>query len=260
MTDEQQIRDLIERWATAVHDGDTPTVLADHAPDIVMFDVPPPEQGVRGIDAYCETWPGFFEWQASRAVFEIESLHVTAGADVAFAFALLRCGTPEQFERKPEQRLRLTIGLRKVDGRWTVTHEHHSFADATGSPEVFAAEVRAVYEQWFDLTAAKDLDGLLKHIAPDIVSYEHAGPLQHIGIDDVREVCRRGLESSPGRIDFDIPDLTVQANSGLAVAWGLDRIFADGVESRSRGTRVFERRNGQWQMVHQHLSIPLTGE
>ena len=258
MTDEQQVRDLIERWATAVHDGDLPAVLADHAPDIVMFDVPPPEQGVRGIDAYRQTWPPFFEWQASGAVFEIKSLDVTAGADVAFAFALLRCGTPEQFERKPEQRLRLTIGLRKAAGRWTITHEHHSFADATGSPDVSAAEVRAVHEQWSGLTAAKDLDGLMEHIAPDIVSYEHAAPLQHIGIDDVREVCRRGLESSPGRIDFDIPDLTVHADGDLAVAWGLDRIFADGAESRSRGTRVFERRNGQWQMVHQHRSIPVT--
>jgi ketosteroid isomerase-like protein len=106
-------------------------VLADHAPDIVMFDVPPPEQGVRGIDAYRETWPEFFEYQASGAVFELESLEVTAGADVAFAFALLRCGTAEEFERTPERRLRLTIGLRKTAGRWTVTHEHHSFADAT---------------------------------------------------------------------------------------------------------------------------------
>jgi uncharacterized protein (TIGR02246 family) len=260
MTDEQQIRDLIERWATAVHDGDMHTVLADHAPGIVMFDVPPPEQGVRGIDAYRETWPGFFEWQASGAVFEIESLEITAGADVAFAFALLRCGTPEQFERNPGQRLRLTIGLRKAGGRWTVTHEHHSFADATGAPEVSAAEVRAVYQQWFDRTAAKDLDGLLEHIAPDIVSYEEAGALQYIGIDDVREMCRRGLESSPARIDFDVPELTVHVNGDLAVAWGLDRISAGGVESRARGTRVFERRDGGWQMVHQHRSIPATGE
>ena len=135
MTGEQQIRDLIERWASAVHDGDLTTVLADHAPDIVMFDVPPPEQGVRGIEAYRETWPGFFEWQASGAVFEIESLAVTAGADVAFAVALLRCGTPADFDHNPEHRLRLTIGLTKVDGRWTVTHEHHSFADATGSSD-----------------------------------------------------------------------------------------------------------------------------
>jgi uncharacterized protein (TIGR02246 family) len=131
MTDEQQIRTLIERWAAAVHEGDMATVLADHDPGILMFDVPPPEQGVRGIDAYRETWPGFFAWQASGAVFEIESLDVTAGGDVAFASALLRCGTPEQFEREPEQRLRLTIGLRKADGRWAVTHEHHSFADAS---------------------------------------------------------------------------------------------------------------------------------
>jgi uncharacterized protein (TIGR02246 family) len=129
VTDEEQIRTLIERWAAAVHEGDMATVLADHAPDILMFDVPPPEQGVRGIDAYRETWPGFFAWQASGAVFEIESLDVTAGPDVAFVSALLRCGTPEQLEREPEQRLRLTIGLRKADDRWAVTHEHHSFAD-----------------------------------------------------------------------------------------------------------------------------------
>jgi uncharacterized protein (TIGR02246 family) len=132
MTDEQQIRDLIEVWATAVHAGDLPAVLANHAPDIVMFDVPPPERGVRGIDAYRDTWPGFFEWQSSGAVFEIESLDVTAGPEVAFAFALLRCGTRADFERDPEQRLRLTIGLNKVDDRWVVTHEHHSFADKTG--------------------------------------------------------------------------------------------------------------------------------
>jgi uncharacterized protein (TIGR02246 family) len=127
VTDEKQIRDLIERWARAVHDGDLPTVLADHAPEIVMFDVPPPEQGVRGLDAYRDTWPGFFEWQAAGAIFEIESLEVTAGDDVAFAIALLRCGTVAELEREPERRLRLTIGLRKVGGRWTVTHEHHSF-------------------------------------------------------------------------------------------------------------------------------------
>ncbi len=133
MTDEQHIRELIQRWAEAVHVGDLQTVLADHAPDIVMFDVPPPEQGVRGIDAYRATWPGFFGWQAAGAVFQIESLEVAAGVDVAFAFALLRCGTAEDFERRPEQRLRLTVGLRKVDDgtRWVVTHEHHSFADPT---------------------------------------------------------------------------------------------------------------------------------
>ncbi len=111
-----------------------------------MFDVPPPQRGVRGLDAYRDTWPGFFEWQTSGAVFEIESLDVTPGVDVAFAFALLRCRTPA-FERDPQHRLRLTIGLRKVDDRWVVTHEHHSFADATGSPGVSAAEHGTTHER-----------------------------------------------------------------------------------------------------------------
>jgi ketosteroid isomerase-like protein len=75
--DEEQIRTLIERWADAVHRGDLPEVLADHADDIVMFDVPPPYQGLRGLDAYRAAWPPFFRWQASAASFEIESLEVT---------------------------------------------------------------------------------------------------------------------------------------------------------------------------------------
>jgi ketosteroid isomerase-like protein len=54
---------------------------------------------------------------------------VTADGDVAFAWALLRCGTPDELERDPAARLRLTIGLRRQSGRWIVTHEHHSFPD-----------------------------------------------------------------------------------------------------------------------------------
>ena len=42
--------------------------------------------------------------------------------------ALLRCGTADEFRENPNRRLRLTIGLQKRDGRWVVTHEHHSFA------------------------------------------------------------------------------------------------------------------------------------
>jgi uncharacterized protein (TIGR02246 family) len=126
-----QIRTLIENWATAVHRGDLDAVLADHSDDIVMFDVPPPEDGVRGIAAYRETWPPFFTWQRQGASFEIVSLDIAAGEDVAFAYALLRCGTPEELERDPSNRLRLTVGLRRDGDHWVVTHEHHSFPDKT---------------------------------------------------------------------------------------------------------------------------------
>ncbi|MGA6153741.1 nuclear transport factor 2 family protein [Stenotrophomonas sp. NPDC087984] len=170
--DSEQIRALIERWAAAVHRGGLTEVTADHADDIVMFDVPPPYKGVRGLAAYRKVWPPFFAWQAQGACFEIEELEVTAGEDVAFAFALLRCGTEEELAERPEFRMRLTLGLRKEEGRWAVAHEHHSFPDLHGPDEQAQAEreVRAVHQHWFDRTATKDLDGLMSHIAEDIVS------------------------------------------------------------------------------------------
>lgn len=174
VSDEREIRELIERWAAAVHAGDLDGVADQHAEDILMFDVPPPEEGVRGMDAYRATWPGFLGWQAAG-------------------------------------------------------------------------------------TAAKDLDGLMAHIAPDVVSYEQGGRMAYTGVDEVREVCREGPASAPGRIDFDIPDLAVRVSGDLAVAWGLDRVVADGAAADSRGTRVFERPDGEWQMIHQHLSVPAEG-
>jgi ketosteroid isomerase-like protein len=57
MSHEAAIRELITRWAEAVHMGDLDAVLAEHDPDIVMFDVPPPYDGLRGIEQYRDSWP-----------------------------------------------------------------------------------------------------------------------------------------------------------------------------------------------------------
>ncbi len=265
-SNEEQIRTLIERWAEAVHVGDLDGVLADHAEDIVMFDVPPPQQGVRGLDAYRESWPPFFRWQAQGASFEIESLDVTAGDDIAFAYALLRCGTEEDFADEPDRRLRLTLGLCRQDGRWIIAHEHHSFplGDSAAEPDGVAAEdeLRRLHQRWFDATAAKDLDALMNPIAADIVSYEHDQPLQHVGVRAVREVCQAGLEAAgDGAVQWDVPDQKIVVGGDLAVAWGLNRVRVTPpggrrVDSWSRGTRVFARRDGAWRLIHQHLSYP----
>lgn len=54
---------------------------------------------------------------ASGAAFELQSVEVTAGVDVAFAPALLRCGTPQELAAAPDTRLRITFGLRKQGDR-----------------------------------------------------------------------------------------------------------------------------------------------
>ena len=122
---EAEIRELIENWARAVRAKNIDGILANHAPEILMFDVPPPSQS-KGIEAYKKTWDFFFAWARDSGVFDIKELDVTAGDEVAFATALMRCAGTEVNGDKLELDFRLTVGLRKIDGRWTVTHEHHS--------------------------------------------------------------------------------------------------------------------------------------
>ena len=124
-TDRAEIRDLIENWARAVRSKNLDGILADHSPEMLMFDVPPPIQS-KGLEAYQKTWDVFFSWSQDSGVFNIEEMDITAGDDVAFVTALMRCGGTESNGEKVELQFRLTIGLRKINGRWTVMHEHHS--------------------------------------------------------------------------------------------------------------------------------------
>ena len=119
------IRNVVESWTAAVRRRDFGGILQNHSSDIVMFDVPPPFQS-RGIEAYKKTWDLFFAWSSDSIVFDITEMSITAGKDVAFVVATMRCDEPGPKGERKGLDFRLTMGLRKIDGRWTITHEHHS--------------------------------------------------------------------------------------------------------------------------------------
>ena len=123
--DEAAVRDLIETWADAVRRRDYAGILRSHSADFVMFDVPPPFKSV-GLEAYRKTWDVFFSWSSGPVRFEIQEMGVTAGADVAFAFATMGCAGPGSDGRPEPLDFRLTMCLKKIDGRWIIAHEHHS--------------------------------------------------------------------------------------------------------------------------------------
>jgi ketosteroid isomerase-like protein len=123
--DAQAIRGLVERWAQAVRDHDYDAIVLDHDADIVMFDVPPPIRS-RGIDAYRKSWDLFFTVHRRSDAFDVLELEVTAGHDVAFAVAMMRCEGTHDGAEKYMLDFRLTVGLRKMGDRWRVMHEHHS--------------------------------------------------------------------------------------------------------------------------------------
>ena len=120
ISNEEQIRRLVNEWAKAVRARDINGALAHHAKDMVMFDVPLPLQS-KGIEAYRKTWELFFDSNpGGKGSFELRELKITAEDRVAFCHALLITGGG-----KP--RGRLTIGLKKIRGKWMIVHEHHSY-------------------------------------------------------------------------------------------------------------------------------------
>jgi uncharacterized protein (TIGR02246 family) len=123
--DESEIRVLIERWTKAVRDKNMDGILACHSADVLMFDVPPPFES-RGIAAYRETWDLFYSSQPEPIAFDIQRMEIVAGADVAFVAALMQCTDPEKKRERAKLDFRVTVGLRKIEGRWTILHEHHS--------------------------------------------------------------------------------------------------------------------------------------
>jgi ketosteroid isomerase-like protein len=121
--DEIEIRELLENWADAVRSIDMDRILANHADDMVMFDVPEPLQSL-GMEAYRATWDLFFQYsKGGPGSFNLSEMKVTASEQVAFVTAILSIY---------DSPLRLTVGLRKESGGWLIAHEHHSYAARIG--------------------------------------------------------------------------------------------------------------------------------
>jgi len=122
--EEIQIRELVENWAKAVRERDIDKILAHHADDMVMYDVPPPFKSV-GLDAYRKTWDMFFEF-TKPGVFDIGELNIVCDENVAFCFAAMKCADKSSSTEFVDLDFRLTIGLKKIGDQWTIVHEHHS--------------------------------------------------------------------------------------------------------------------------------------
>ena len=90
-----------------------------------MFDVPPSFSS-RGLQAYLATWERFSSWSEKPVAFDFHDVKIIAGRDVAFATAAGRCAGADPNGKREELEFRLTMCLRKIDGRWRVVHEHHA--------------------------------------------------------------------------------------------------------------------------------------
>jgi ketosteroid isomerase-like protein len=124
-TAEAQIRRLLDDHAEALRTKDITGSLAHYAPGVLSFDVVDPLR-YHGIDAVrlrLETWVSSFRGPIE---YEMRDLRITTGDEVAFCHSLNHVSATTMDGTPLDMWWRVTVGLRRIDGKWLVTHEHAS--------------------------------------------------------------------------------------------------------------------------------------
>ncbi|MBI4543291.1 MAG: SgcJ/EcaC family oxidoreductase [Gemmatimonadetes bacterium] len=125
--DEQAIRELYDRYEAAVEARDVDAVMALYVPgeSLVAFDAFPPRQ-YQGAAAYRKAYEGFFAAFPGPLTDSVIEMRITASDSLAFAHGVDRWVVTGSDGKPVEMVLRWTNGLRKVDGKWLIAHEHVS--------------------------------------------------------------------------------------------------------------------------------------
>ncbi len=125
--DDVQIREVMREREKAMRGRDAERIVSRYAPEMVKFDLAPP---LRHSGAQLRDVTGLRGWFSGfdgPIDYEIRDLAVRAGDDVAYCHSLNRlAATPHGAEEGFELWFRSTVCLRKIDGRWQITHEHDS--------------------------------------------------------------------------------------------------------------------------------------
>jgi uncharacterized protein (TIGR02246 family) len=129
MTSKQQqadlaaIRAMIGEWSRAVEAKDADAIVKDYTPETVLFDVTHPAVGADAIKA---VWQHCFPYFPDKFRSEHQDLVIEVAGDVAFVYGFHRF-VPEPADHPSGKfKMRVTVGLRRIDGKWRVLHEHVS--------------------------------------------------------------------------------------------------------------------------------------
>jgi ketosteroid isomerase-like protein len=107
----------------------------------------------------------------------------------------------------------------------------------------------------------KDVDRLMAFYAPDVTAFDVRPPLHTRGARGYRQNFERWFAAFEGPLGFEFKDLRVAPGESTAFCHYLALVYGSRADGRSsgywvRGTTCFERRDGQWLVTHEHISMP----
>jgi uncharacterized protein (TIGR02246 family) len=128
-------------------------------------------------------------------------------------------------------------------------------------------DIKALEDRFVAAFKAKDVDAIMKVYAPDqtMVVFDVVPPRQYVGAAAYRKDWQTFFDSLDGPITFEVSDLDGVADRNLAYSHSIQHVAGTDKQGRKldltvRVTHVYKKVHGRWQIIHDHVSVPVNLE
>lgn len=159
----------------------------------------------------------------------------------------------QEFEDFPEDVQQAAAGFQEMQG-----------SDTTMAPESVHIDNEAQISQLISdqqrAICAKDVDQIMSRYAAEVILFDVKPPFQTQGKDAVRQLWEDCLPYFPDAFEVETKDLTIAVNDNLATAHWLFRFKGEqdhpAMQMWMRATTACQKNQGNWQILHEHISVP----
>lgn len=146
------------------------------------------------------------------------------------------------------------------------------FALALGAPGSARAqddtkaekELRAIGARWADAFRHKDADAIIKFYVPgdSLVVFDVIPPRQYVGSEAYRQDFKSFFDTFKGPLKLEVSDYFVSARGGMGYARSIQHVVGRDTNGQRmdftvRSTDCFQKIDGKWYIVHEHVSVPV---
>jgi len=125
-------------------------------------------------------------------------------------------------------------------------------------------DIKALEDRFIAAVKAKDLDAIMKVYVPDqtLFVFDVEPPRQYVGAAAYRKDWQAFLDSFNGPIIFELTDLDITTDDNLAYSHSIQRVAGTDKQGKKldltvRVTDVYKKINGNWLVIHEHVSVPV---
>lgn len=122
-------------------------------------------------------------------------------------------------------------------------------------------EIRDLIARWSRAVEAKDTVGIVEAYTPQTVLYDAIPPFKTVGAKAIAKLWDDCFPYFPDKFRSEHKDLTVEVSGDVAFVHAMHHFVPEPADHPSgstwmRVTACYRRIEGQWRVVHEHVSVP----